>query len=355
VRRVVLSSVVLVAVALVAATASLGTSSSRPAGASAAAATIKVGLVTDVGGLNDRGFNQLSYEGLKRAERQLGAKGRVLLSKSNSDYVPNLSSLARQKYDLVIAVGFLMTDAVDTVAHKFPNTHFAIIDVDATFLKHKPKNVEGLLFREQQGGYLIGYLAGLVVKNKVAAPGGSAPDKAVVSVVGGQSIPPVNRFAAGYEAGAKAAYPGVTVKLNYSQDFVDQSKCKEIALNQISAGSQVVFADAGGCGLGAVDAAKQQHVWGLGGDADQSYLGPHMLSSELKKVDVSVYKTIEQVKKGTFAGGKNAYFDVANGGVDIGKISPLVPKSIVAQVMAVKKKLAAGAIKNIPENPTAKG
>jgi basic membrane protein A len=321
----------------------------------ASAKTLKVGLVTDIGGLNDRGFNQLAYGGLKRAEKQLGVQGRVLLSKSNSDYIPNLSTLARQKYDLVIAVGFLMTDAIDTVATKFPNTHFAIVDVDATFLKHHPKNVQGLLFREQQGGYLIGYLAGLVVKNKIAAPGGSAGDQAVVSVVGGQSIPPVNRFAAGYEAGAKAANPEVTVKLNYSQDFVDQSKCKEIALNQIQAGSQVVFADAGGCGLGAVDAAKQKKVWGLGGDADQSYLGSHMLSSELKKVDVSVYKTVQQVRSGKFTGGKNSYFDVANGGVDIGKISPAVPKSIVAQVMAVKKKLAAGTIKNIPTEPTAKG
>ena len=146
--------------------------------------------------------------------------------------MPNLSSLAKQHYDLVIAVGFLMTNAVDTVAQKFPQTRFAIIDVDQQFLPHKPQNVEGLLFREQQGGYLIGYLAELVVKQHVAAPGGSAGGAPVVGVVGGQSIPPVNRFAAGYEAGAKAADPGITVKLDYSQDFVDQGKCKEIALNQ---------------------------------------------------------------------------------------------------------------------------
>jgi basic membrane protein A len=322
---------------------------------SAPSAGLRVGLVTDIGGLNDRGFNQLAYQGLQRAEKRLGVKGRVLLSKANSDYIPNLSSLARQDYDLVIAVGFLMSSAIDTVATRFPNTHFAIIDVDQSFLPHKPKNVQGLLFREEQGGYLIGYLAGLVVKGQVAAPGGSSDGAAVVSVVGGQSIPPVNRFAAGYEAGAKAAAPGVTVKLGYSQDFVDQSKCKEIALNQIAAGSKVVFADAGGCGLGAVDAAKQKHVWGLGGDADQSYLGSHMLSSELKKVDISVFKTAQAVKAGSFKGGTNAYFDVKNGGVDIGKISPAVPKSIVAQVMAVKKKLASGAIRNIPTSPTAKG
>ncbi|HET8606561.1 MAG TPA: BMP family ABC transporter substrate-binding protein [Gaiellaceae bacterium] len=331
-----------------------GSSKSSSSTTTAAATSLKVGLVTDIGGLNDRGFNQLSYQGLQRAEKQLGVKGRVLLSKSNADYVPNLSTLAKQHYDLVVAVGFLMTDAVDTVAQKFPQTHFAIIDVDQASLPHKPKNVEGLLFREQQGGYLIGYLAGLVVKGHVAAPGGSSGGKPVVGVVGGQSIPPVNRFAAGYEAGAKAADPGITVKLDYSQDFVDQGKCKEIALNQIAAGAKVIFADAGACGLGALDAAKEQHVWGLGGDADESYLGPHILSSELKKVDVAVYKTIQAVKSKAFKGGTDAYFDVQNGGVGIGKISPKVPQSIVAKVQAAKQKIGSGKIANIPTTPTAK-
>ncbi|HEY6053090.1 MAG TPA: BMP family ABC transporter substrate-binding protein [Gaiellaceae bacterium] len=336
--------------ALLAACGGSSTSSSSTAGAAA----LRIGLVTDIGGLNDRGFNQLSYQGLQRAEKQLGVKGRVLLSKSNSDYVPNLSSLAKQHYDLVIAVGFLMTNAVDTVAQKFPQTRFAIIDVDQQFLPHKPKNVEGLLFREQQGGYLIGYLAGLVVKQRVAAPGGSAGGAPVVGVVGGQSIPPVNRFAAGYEAGAKAADPGITVKLDYSQDFVDQGKCKEIALNQIAAGAKVVFADAGACGLGALDAAREKHAWGLGGDADQAYLGRHILSSELKKTDVAVYKTIQAVESGSFKGGTDAFFDVKNGGVDIGTISPTVPQSIVAKVRAVKQKLASGQIADIPTTPTAK-
>src|SRR5436305_12449509 len=159
---------------------------SGPTAHAAAAKTFKVGLVTDVGGLHDKGFNQLSYAGLKQAQAKLHVQGRVLLSKSNSDYVPNLIALARQGYDLVIAVGFLMSDAVDTVATQFPNTKFAIIDVDQKSLKHKPKNVEGLIFREQEGGYLIGYLAGLVTKHQ----GG----KQVVGVVGGIAIRPATRF-----------------------------------------------------------------------------------------------------------------------------------------------------------------
>ena len=336
--RLVLLAAILVAFGLAVAVARSGSSAHA-----APLKTFKIGLVTDVGGLHDKGFNQLAYAGLKRAEAKLGVQGRVLLSKSSSDYTPNLASLARQKYDLVIAVGFLMTDAVDTVAPQFPNTKFAIIDVDQTFMKHKPKNVEGLLFKEQEGGYLIGYLAGLVTKHQ----GG----KQVVGVIGGIAIPPVNRFAGGYKAGARAADPGVKVLVDYSQDFVAQAKCKEKALNQIAAGSQVEFADAGACGLGVLDAAKEKGVWALGGDADQAYLGPEVLSSELKKVDVSVYATINAVTHNRFKGNGNALFNTANGGIGIGKISSKIPQGIVKQVYAVRAKLAAGKIKNIPTTP----
>src|SRR3954464_8292301 len=139
-----------------------GTSSSSPKpGAPEAAKKLRVGLVTDIGGLNDRSFNQLANQGLEQAKSQLGIDGRGLVSKSNADYVPNLSTLAQQQYDLVIGVGFLMADAMDTVASKFPNTKFAIVDVDATTLKSKPKNVSGVLFKEQEAGYLVGYMAGL--------------------------------------------------------------------------------------------------------------------------------------------------------------------------------------------------
>ena len=337
--RLALTAAALAAFAL-AAVGFAGAAGARSHHASTQAATIKIGLVTDIGGLNDRGFNQLAYAGLKRAEKQLGVQGRVIQSKSASQYVPNLASLAKQHYDLVVAVGFLMADAVDVVAVKFPKTKFAIIDVDQTTLKHKPKNVRGLIFREQEGGYLIGYLGGLVTKSQ----GG----KQVMGVVGGIKIPPVDRFAAGYTAGAKAADPGVNVLLDYSQDFVDQAKCKELALNHISQGSQVEFADAGGCGLGVLDAAKEKGIWAFGGDADQAYLGPQVLSSELKKVDVAVYSSAQAAKAGAFRGGGNSVFTVKNGGIDIGKISPKISKAIVAKVQAVKRAIAAGKIKNIP-------
>src|SRR4051794_17380421 len=196
-----------------------------------AAKKLKVAMVTDIGGLNDRSFNASAYKGLQAAKSQLGADIRVLTSSSNADYVPNLSTLARQKYDLVFGVGFLMAGAVEKVAKSFPNTKFAIIDYSQAAMKSKPDNVEGLLFSEQEAGYLVGTMAGLYVKDK----GGPQ----VISSVGGQKLPPVDHYIAGYQAGAKKANPKIKVLNAYSQDFVDQAKCKEIATNQIEQGSQV--------------------------------------------------------------------------------------------------------------------
>ena len=300
---------------------------------------IKVGLVTDIGGLQDRSFNQLANEGVQRAQKNLGVQIRVLTSKSNGDYVPNLSSLAQQKYDLVIGVGFLMADAMDTVASKFPTTKFAIIDVDQSTLKHKPKNVEGLLFKEQQSGYLAGYLAGLYTKSK----GG----KQVIGSVGGQKIPPVDHYIAGYQAGAKAANPKIQTLNGYSQDFVDQAKCKELALNQIQQGSQVEFQVAGQCGLGVIDAAKEKGVQAIGVDADQAYLGPQVLTSAIKKVDVAVYDTVKAAQDGSFKGGTNQTFDLTNNGAGIGKISSTGSK-YQSKVEAVQKKVADGSV-SVPD------
>jgi basic membrane protein A len=273
-------------------------------------------------------------------------RGRVLTSGSNSDYVPNLSTLARQDYDLIIGVGFLMANAVETVAKKFPQVSFAIIDYPQSAMKSKPKNVEGLLFREQQAGYLAGYLAGLVEQRSI---GRAKPGPPVISSVGGQKIPPVDHYIAGYQAAAKKADPGIRTRNAYSQDFVDQAKCKELALTQIAAGSDIVFQVAGGCGLGALDAARAAGVWGIGVDADQSYLGPHILTSAIKKVDVSVFDTIRQTRAGGFRGGTDAFFDLANDGVGLGRISPAVPAAIRAKVEAVRKQIASGQLKAVPD------
>jgi basic membrane protein A and related proteins len=301
---------------------------------------LRVGLVTDVGQLNDRGFNQLAFEGLQRAERELGVEGRVLESTSDAEYVPNHSSLADDGYDVVIGVGFAQGEAVAQVAQQYPDTKFVIIDVDQGDLPGTPANVVGLLFKEEEVGYLAGYLAALTVERN----GGPQ----VISSVGGMKEPPVDRFIAGYQAGAMAAVPGITVLNGYSQDWDDLAKCKEVALDQIAKRSQVVFQVAGGCGLGALDAAKEQSVWGIGVDADQSFLGPHILTSAIKRVDQAVFQTIESVIDGSWEGGTNGVFGLADDGVGLGKISSEASTVDVTAVEVVRRDIVAGDIADIP-------
>jgi basic membrane protein A len=314
-------------------------SSANTTTATTGGSKLKIGLVTDIGGLNDRGFNHLSFLGLQRAQTELGVQQRVFQAKSTQDYVPNLSTFARDGYALTIGVGFTEATAIDTVATNFPNSKFAIVDVDQTEEPHKPANLLGLLFKEQETGYLVGYLAGLEEKRR--------PGKDVIGSVGGQKQPPVDRFIAGYQAGARAADPGITTLNGYSEDFADLAKCKQIALNQIEQGAGVIFQVAGGCGLGALDAAKEKGVWGIGVDADQSFLGPHILTSAVKRVDTAVFDAIKLVADGKFKGG-NITFGLKDNGVGIGKISPKVPKSEVAKVMQIRADIIAGKIKNIP-------
>jgi basic membrane protein A and related proteins len=316
-----------------------GSSSSSANGTTTTSSGLKIGLVTDTGGLNDRGFNHLAYLGVQKAKQQLGTDFRVFLSNSSSDYIPNLTKFAQQGYDLTIGVGFTEADAIDTAAHKFPKSKFAIVDVDQTTEPHKPPNLLGLLFKEQEVGYLAGYLAALQEKRR---PG---PD--VISSVGGMKQPPVDRFIAGYQAGAKAADPGIKVLNGYSQDFEDQQKCKEIALNQIAQGAGVVFQVAGGCGLGALEAAKQKNVWGIGVDADQSFLGPHILTSATKRVDTAVFLAIKSVKDGTFKGG-NVTYGLKDNGVALGKISSKVSAADVKKVQQIRADIISGKISNIP-------
>ncbi len=313
-----------------------------PGGSANAApqAAFKACLVTDIGGLNDKSFNHLAYVGLQRAQKQLGVSGRVIQSKSPQEYIPNLSACVQQGAGLTIAVGFLMTDAIDAVATKFPKAKFAIVDVNISDLKHHPKNVQGLLFREQEAGYLVGYLAAAVQLRFHM--------NQAVGAVGGIKIPPVDRYIAGYVAGAKKANPKVKFFNAYSQDFVDQAKCKESALDEISKGATVIFQVAGQCGLGALDAAKEKKLYGIGVDADQGYLGQHVLTSALKKVDVAVYSAIRGAKAKNLKTNTNAIFTVKNGGIGYGRIATKVPKDLVKQLVSVRNKIRDGVIKNIP-------
>src|SRR5918996_885907 len=217
---------------------------------------IRVGLVTDIGGLNDRGFNSLANQGLERAADELGAEIRVLESQSDADYIPNLSTLAEEGFDLIVSVGFLMGEA--------------------------------------------------------------------------------------------DANPDVQTLNAYSEDFVDQAKCKEVALDQIASGSDVVFQVAGGCGLGALDAAQEEGVWGIGVDADQAHLGDHVLTSSLKRVDEAVFQTIEAVANDAFEGGSVTLFGLAEDGVGLGEFSPNAPQEAIDETLAQVDPIVAGEIE-IPE------
>ena len=321
------------AVALLAAACGGGSSgSSTPAagsGGSSGGKVFKIGLVTDIGGLDDKSFNHLAFVGIQRAKAQLGVDFKVLESHQESEYVPNLQTLASQKYDLVIAVGFLMDGAIKKVAKAYPDVNFAIID-DAP--SPALPNVQGLLFKEQESGYLAGYLAALESKS------------GIVSTVGGQKIPPVDHYIAGFIAGAKAANPQVKELNDYSNSFTDTAKCKQLALNQISQGSDVVFQVAGGCGLGALSAAKEKGVWGIGVDADQAYLGDYILTSAIKKVDVAVFDTIKQVVDGTFQGGGITTFDAAKGATGLGAVNSAVPQSDIQKLDQQTAQLKSGSI-----------
>jgi basic membrane protein A and related proteins len=278
------------------------------------APTVKVGLVTDTGGLNDKGFNHLAFLGLQKAEKDFkNVKGEVKQSTSDADYVPNLTAFASQGDNLVIAVGFLMAAAVGQVAQQFPNVHFAIIDSTASDAKGNTltlANVEPLLFHEQEAGALVGTIAGLLEKG-----GQTKLKKNTISAVGGVSIPPVDRYIAGYIWASKMEDPGLQVLVGYSNDFSDPTPCKNIATNQIGKGADIVFQVAGGCGLGALQAADTAGVYGIGVDTDQSADATSVIASAVKRVDTATYDAIKDVVNNNFQGSNEPQFTLQNGGV----------------------------------------
>ena len=330
--------------ALVAALAAVAVMAVVLVGTSAAAptATYKAGLVSDVGRFNDKGFNQLQLKGLKFAAKKIpGLQTSAVESHAAGDYLPNFASLARKGYNIIIGAGFLLAAQEAQVAKQFPNTKFAITDNDVTgppFNGKKSPNVEGLTYATQENSYLVGCLAGLMVKKQ----GGTQ----TIGVVGGVKIPPVDAFLAGYKAGATKCNPGIKVLIGYSQDFIDQAKCKTVAQNQIDAGSQVEFNVAGPCGLGTLDAANEAGIWGIGVDVDQAYLHPaHILTSAVKHVDTGVYLAIKGAENGQFKGGTNLVFNLKNNGVGVGKVNSNVPAKFIKQINGLRAQIIAGKIK----------
>jgi basic membrane protein A len=325
---------VLVVVTLAGLAALVGSSSSR-ASTQASKPTFTVALVSDIGKFNDRSFNQSQKEGLVRAQKKLHVKIKPLQSNSTSDYIPNLTQAVRAKANLIISAGFLLADATNKVASKYPKIHFAITDYSAKDAPFKGrKNVMGLTYAANESGCLVGVLAA-----KMAQKQGTK----VIGAVGGLQIPPVDIWIAGYRFCAQKVVPGTQVLIDYSQDFVAADKCKTVAENMIAQHAQVLFQVAGGCGLGTLKAAASAGIWGIGVDKDQYKDSARVLTSGVKRVDNGVYQAIQKTmsKKG-FKGGGNLLFNLKNGGMSVGKIAPSVPKAYITLMNTYKTNIIKG-------------
>ncbi|MEV3083475.1 BMP family ABC transporter substrate-binding protein [Paenibacillus larvae] len=300
---------------------------------------IKIGMVTDMGGINDKSFNQSSWEGLKQLEKETGAKVKNLESKTDADYVPNLTQFASEKYALTWGIGQTIDKAMKTVADQNKDAKFAIIDnmVEAP-------NVHSVVFAENEGSFLAGVVAGLMTKtNKVG-------------FVGGMEIPVIKRFEAGYVAGVKAANPNVEVKVNYTGAFDKPDQGKSAASTLYNDGADIIFHAAGNTGNGvfneAIDREKQgKKVWVIGVDKDQSleYGDKVILTSMIKKVDEAVIKISKTVIDGKFEGGKTTVLGLKDNGVGLADTSKKnVPEDVLKKVDEFKDKIIKGEIK-VPE------
>jgi len=305
----------------------------RPHAHSATSTTPRVGLVVE-GGLEDRGLNQLAYAGLVRAEHRLGVQARVLQADSAAGVAANLAAFARQGFDLVVAVGQGTAQPVSVVAKRFPDTRFAIVDVDQRSLDGTPTNVTGLVFDEQQLGTLAGYLAGLSAKRLGARAVGA------VGIAGDQHGA---RLFAGYRSGVNRAAPGVRVLRDDAKGDGDRSTCRGLALGQLEHGASVVIGVAGPCGRGVLDAAHRRRAWGIGVDVDESLLGSFVLTSALKGSDVAVFSVIRSLAHGQLVVGRNLRFGLAGGGVRLGTVSPRAARADVVATQRVARLLAGGA------------
>ena len=312
---------------------------------------LKAAMVTDVGGLGDKSFNDLAYEGLKRAEEELGVEVEVLESAEITDYETNIDSLANAGYSPIFAVGFLMTDTVVKMAPQYPDTLFGGVD---EFFEAPLPNMAGLNFKEEEGSYLAGVVAGLATKETFDS---KLNDKNIIGFVGGMDVPLIKKFEAGFIAGAKSVNPDVQVISLYTGSFTDQAKGKELGLSLIEQGADVIYAAAGACGTGTIQACQEKGALFIGVDADQ-YLtvpgsGDVMLTSMMKRVDNAVFLTIESVLNDEFAGGENQVFGLKEGGVELAPFHDFeskVPQAIKDAVQKATDDIVGGTV-TVPTAP----
>jgi basic membrane protein A and related proteins len=258
----------------------------------------------------------------------------VLTPAPKEGFVPSLSLLARHRYDLVMATWFHSASALDRVATEFAGTTFAIIDATHDTLAHRPTNVLGLAFRDEQAGYLAGHLAARVLA--------LSPGPEVISSVGGMPVPTVRRFIAGYQAGARSGESTRQTPERLHRRFPRPRERQVGGLEPDREG--IPGRVPGGRRLRprALEAAREGGAWGIGVDVDQSHLGRHILTSAVKRLDVAVFDTVENLVGGRLETGCTSYFSLSNGGVDLGTISSEVPRSLIAELDDVRAEIAAG-------------
>ncbi len=302
-------------------------------------------MVTDVGGLGDKSFNDLSWAGLQRAEEELGVEIKALESNEIADYEPNIDQLVAADYDLIFTVGFLMTETTGVKAVEYPDVFFGGID---QFLEEPQDNAVGLLFRENEGAYLAGVVAAMSTTSDFDE---RLNEDAKIAFIGGMDIPPVQAFEAGYIAGARSVDPDIEVVSLYAGDFDDQAKGKELALSAIDQGADVVFAAAGLTGLGSITACQEAGALFIGVDADQyetvEGAGDVIVTSAVKRVDNAVYQTIEMAVNDEFEGGQNLQFGLADDGVGLAPyhdFEDVIPQDIKDAVEAARADVLDGAV-----------
>jgi len=283
------------------------------AGSQVEAQDTKVGIVLSTGGLGDLSFNDAAYEGLQRAEDELGIEFDYVEPANPSEDETALRHFAGGGFDLVIGVGFQMADTLELVAKDYPNVKFAHIDQD--FGKDIPDNVVSLNFTEWEGSFLAGALAGLVTETDV------------VGYVGGVNSSLIHRFEGGFYQGVKHVNPDAKVQSQYADSFGDPAKGREIALGMIDDGADVIYHAAGGTGTGVFQAAQEEDVYAIGVDSNQNFIQPgHVIASMLKRVDNAVFNTVEDVVEGDYEGGRNLYFSLAGGGVGLTNLTSITPE-----------------------------
>ena len=311
-------------------TSAAGSASSTKSGSTTTAKSdLKVGLITDVGGIHDHSFNETSWKGLEKAKTDFGVEINYLESKTDADYSSNIESFVDEDYDLIVCVGFKLAEATKKAAESHPDKKFAIID-DAS--NASLPNVTCLTFKQEQASYLVGYVAGLVTK------------KNNVGFVLGMASEMMNKFGYGYLAGVYAANPKATVQQIDANNFADPAIGKTSATTMITNGADVIFHAAGGTGVGVIQACQEKKISAIGVDTDQSSLAPDtVITSAMKRVDNAVYDSVKQLVDGTLKGGEVVY-DLSKGGVDIAPTTKLLSENVLKKVEEVKAKILSGEI-----------